>query len=98
MISGTYDVTLKTPMGVKKGQLILQDENGTLTGAMRVMGKENPFTPGICSGDRFSFSGALKTAVGRVAYDCDGTVTGGELTGVVKTKKGDLALAGKRTA
>lgn len=96
MVDGTYQVMLKTPMGVKKGELTLQDENGILTGFMTVMGKENPITPGTTDGIAFHFTGEMKTAVGKLAYDCSGSVNGEELTGTVKTKKGNLALSGKR--
>lgn len=96
MIDGSYQVMLKTPMGVKKGELILQSAEGVLSGKMIVMGKENPIGPGTTDGSAFRFSGEIKTAVGKLAYECTGNVSGDALSGVAKTKKGDLALSGKR--
>lgn len=96
MVSGTYNVMLKTPMGVKKGQLILSADGEVLTGSLVALGSENPIENGIANGDNFTFSGELKTAMGKTAFDCNGTVDGDAITGSVKTKKGTLALTGKR--
>lgn len=96
MIDGTYAINIKTPMGLKKGELTLAGKDGVLTGKMVALGKENDINPGTYDGDHFAFSGELKTAVGKLAYDLSGTVNGDELSGVAKTKKGDLTLKGTR--
>lgn len=98
MISGTYSINLKTPLGVKKGELTLEENSGVLTGRMNALGKENSIEPGTCVGNDFTFSGKLKTAVGLLAYECSGTVDGDTLAGVAKTKKGDLQMKGTRKA
>jgi len=96
MVEGTYNVMLKTPMGVKKGELVLIPEGDVLNGKLVVMGQENPIEPGKTDGTKFSFSGELKTAVGKMSYECAGNVEGDAITGSVKTKKGTLTLTGKR--
>lgn len=98
MISGIYSIDLKTPLGVKKGELTLKENGSVLTGKMNALGKENAIDPGTCEGNDFAFSGKLKTAVGLLAYECSGTVDGDTLVGVAKTKKGDLQLKGTRKA
>lgn len=94
MVNGSYQVKLRTPLGVKKGELVLQSQGDVLTGRMIVMGKENEIGPGTVNGDSFRFEGKLKTAVGELAYVCSGSVHENELTGTVKTKKGDMPLSG----
>ncbi len=96
MVDGTYNVMLKTPIGVKKGELVLISDGNILNGKMIVLGQENAFIPGKTDGTAFSFSGELKTAVGKMAYDCSGSVEGDAITGSVKTKKGTLTITGKR--
>lgn len=96
MITGKYEVSLKTPMGLKKGELILSDAEGIITGKMVVMGKENEIDPGKSDGDNLTFSGKLKTAMGVVPYTCEASVSGGTISGTVKTKKGDMSLTGNR--
>ena len=98
MITGTYEVSLKTPMGVKKGDLTLSDTDGVITGKMVVMGKENDIDPGKADRDSLTFSGKLKSAIGVVSYTCEASVDGDIINGTVKTKKGDMALTGKRKA
>ena len=96
MITGKYEVSLKTPMGLKKGELILSDAEGLITGKMVVMGKENEIDPGKSNGENFTFSGKLKTAMGVVPYTCEASISGEAISGTVKTKKGDMALTGHR--
>lgn len=96
MVAGTYEVTLKTPMGPKKGELVLKEDGSVLTGKMVVMKKENPLGPGTVDGDEFSFDGKLKTSVGMTSYICTGRVQGDAISGEVITKKGNLQLTGTR--
>ena len=96
MITGKYEVSLKTPMGLKKGELILNEEDSIITGNLVVMGKENEINPGKSDGENFTFSGKLKTAMGVVPYTCEASISGEEISGTVKTKKGDMALTGHR--
>lgn len=96
MIDGTYQVILKTPMGAKKGELILKNENGILSGSMTALGKSNLLNPGTTDGQCFEFSGELQTAVGKLAYECKGQVKDDAISGIAKTKKGNMALSGKK--
>ena len=38
MVSGTYEIMMKTPMGVKKGQMILNEDGEKLSGAFVIKG------------------------------------------------------------
>lgn len=96
MIDGIYNVMLKTPMGVKKGELIFQEDGSSLTGKLVVMGNDNHFETCSADGNNFTFTGEIKTAVGKVAYECTGKVEGDNIEGTAKTKKGNLSLSGKR--
>lgn len=91
-----YKVILKTPMGAKKGELILKNENGILTGSITALGKTNELTSGTTDGKNFQFSGELRTAVGKLAYNCSGKIEGDTITGVAATKKGSMAMSGER--
>ncbi|AQP41316.1 Uncharacterised protein [Streptococcus gallolyticus] len=96
MIDGNYNVILKTPMGAKKGELHLEATNDVLTGNITVGGKGTALENGTVSGDNFSFSGSLKSALGNITYDCSGTVEENALVATVKTKKGNFQLKGNR--
>lgn len=94
MFNETYTVKLKTPMGIKKGDLVFSADGTILNGKLLVMGHENSFEGGSVEENRFNFSGEIKTAMGKVAYECTGSIDGEKLTGVAKTKKGELFLDG----
>ncbi len=96
MVNGTYQVIMKTPMGAKKGELSLQESDDRLDGQMIIMGKENPIESGAVDGGHVTFSGALKTAVGRMTYEADLQISGDELSGTAKTNKGNFRLTGSR--
>ena len=81
MIDGTYNVMLKTTMGVKKGELIFSGEDSVLTGKLVVMGNDNLFETISLDGNNFK---------------CTGSVEGDNIEGVAKTKKGNMSLSGKR--
>ena len=96
MIEGKYDIIMKTPMGAKKGAVILHVNGDSLSGYLDVLGNRNKFENGTVNGDSCMFSGELKTAVGKVAYVVEGCVDGDTLTAVSKTKKGDMQITGTR--
>lgn len=96
MIDGTYNVMLKTPMGVKKGELIISSENSVMTGKLVVMGNDNLLETVNIDGNHFIFTGEIKTAMGKVSYQCTGSVDGDNIEGIAKTKKGNMSLSGKR--
>lgn len=98
MIGGTYTIVLKTPMGAKKGELWLEEHEGVLTGRLTALGEVNELHPGRCDAGRFDFAGELKTAVGRVAFTCSGSVDGDRILAVAKSTKGDIKITGERKA
>lgn len=91
-----YDLILKTPMGAKKGELIFEIDGDQLNGKIIVKGEENPFSNGTIRDNNFSFSGVLKSSVGKMEYEATGQVDGDTLRGEAKAKKGTIQLTGKR--
>lgn len=98
MIDGKYDIIMKTPMGAKKGTAILHVNGNSVSGCLDVLGNSNTFENGTVNRDSCTFSGELKTAMGKIAYVVEGNVDGDTLTGTSKTKKGDFKITGKRIA
>lgn len=94
MIDGKYAVVLKTPLGAKKGKLILKSEEDKLTGTMLALGSKEEIQNGKVSDNHFSFEGSFKTALGKLDYQAEGSYKNNSLLGVAKTKKGNFALKG----
>lgn len=54
---------------------------------MMARGKENAIEPDRVDGNRFTFSGKLKTPVGMTKYTCEGEVSGDESKARLKQRK-----------
>ena len=96
MIDGKYNIIMKTPMGLKKGNVTLNAEGNSISGSLEILGKINTFENGTTDGKQCTFSGNLQTAMGKIAYVVEGTVEGDTLTAISKTKKGDMQITGSR--
>ena len=95
-INGTYDVVISTPMGNMDSSVVLVVDGTSLSGKITFMKKENDFTDGtIDENGNISFKGDLKTPIGKMAYTITGTVSGGKVEAIAKTKMGDLAIKSK---
>lgn len=95
MIDGTYNVTVCTPLGARKGVVELTDDDGTLTAKVDVKGRSQTAV-GTVDGAIFTFSGTMKTPVGLLDYRIGGQVNGDDITAVCATPKGRFSVNGKR--
>jgi hypothetical protein len=96
MIEGKYNIIVKTPLGPKKGSIVLSVKENSLSGTIELFGKQNTFDNGTINGNQCSFSGNLQSPVGKVAYETNGTIDGDSLTANAKTKQGDMPITGTR--
>lgn len=96
MTSNEYRVSIETPMGAMDGKVVANIDGASLSGTIRFMGKDNAFTGGSIdeSGNLF-FQGTLKTPMGGMNYAITGTLAGGVIDAVAKTKMGDLKIRSK---
>jgi len=95
-VAGTYDVTVKTPLGDQKGQLTVVPEgdgwSGQLSGALGQV----PITGGRVAGDTLTWQMSITTPM-PLSLDCEATVSGDRLSGTVKAGAfGSMALEGVR--
>ena len=97
-MSGTYNVTLHTPMGGQKGTVTLVDDHGTLSGSIRAMGSTSFFRNGKALGNSFEFSGILSIGFFQLRYRAKGTVEGDIIKAVATTDSGTFQINGTRAA
>ena len=50
-VDGTWKITMSTPMGERKADLVLQSSGSTLTGTQGADGQSGPIFDGTASGD-----------------------------------------------
>lgn len=96
MIQGKYSVSLKTPMGLKKGVITLDVKGNSLSGSLEVFGKVNTFENGIVNGNNIKFSGVLQIPFGKIPYEVEGTIDGNKVKAIVKTAKSTMEAIGER--
>ncbi len=91
-----YSIQLHSPLGIKKGELVLHyDENG-LTGKLNIMRDECDIYNITASGDTLEFCCDIKTIIGDISCDVRLTDKGGSLYGITQTNKGCMAVTGLR--
>ena len=77
---------MQVPIGERCGTMSWEEENGSLSGVLEIMGYQNPFTGRITSGDGFVsektvvLEGKMVTPVREIPYTAEGYVTGGRIT------------------
>ena len=95
-VDGTYETTVKTPMGPQAGKLELKAEGNVLTGSMQGMMGTDPIQNGTVNGDEFEFMVETKSPMGPLKLNVKGKVEGNEIIGEVKTPFGPAPMTGKR--
>jgi hypothetical protein len=96
-VAGTYDVTIKTPMGDQKGKLTINPAGDSFTGSVTsdMMGSME-ITDGKVAGDTISWTMDMKVPM-PMTLECDATVDGDAISGSIKAGMfGSMAMAGTR--
>lgn len=79
-IIGTWDVTLKTPIGTLNAVYIFTDAEGALAGTASTTSETVPLAAIVCDGPRVTWRQSVTRPI-RLNLDFDVTVAGRTLTG-----------------
>ncbi len=96
-VSGTYNVTVNSPMGAQSGTLTVNAEGDSFTGNMSspMMGSMD-IAGGSVSGNTLTWKMDMKVPM-PMTLDCEATVDGDAISGQVKAGAfGSMALSGSR--
>lgn len=95
-VAGTWNVTVKTPMGEQKGTLTVEPNGDTFTGRLESSMGAAEVNDGKVSGDSLTWKMDMKVPM-PMTLDCEATVSGDTLSGAVKAGAfGSMALEGVR--
>lgn len=95
-VAGTYDVTVKTPMGNQQGTLTVTPDGDAFSGELVSPMGRSAITGGTVSGDRLTWQMGITSPM-PLTLDCEATITGDTLSGSVKAGVfGSMALEGVR--
>lgn len=95
-VSGTFAMTLHTPIGEQQGRLVLIERDGALSGTVSNPKGSAEFTGGTVSGGHVEFQAKLPTPLGRVKASVSGDVDGDVFTGTAKIPLGKVGIEGVR--
>ncbi|WP_027399439.1 hypothetical protein [Anaerovorax odorimutans] len=96
MIDGLYKITLKSPLGLKYGKMIIESQDNELSGTLEILNNINQIKGRILSVDDFEIYGEIKTPVGHVNYKLEGKMIKEDFKGIVKSSKGLMKLKGDK--
>ncbi len=95
-VAGTYEVSVKTPMGDQGGTFTVVVDGDSFSGSLNGGMGSMDVTGGTVSGNTLSWKMDMKVPM-PMTLDCTATVDGDALTGDVKAGVfGSMPLTGKR--
>jgi hypothetical protein len=96
-VDGTWNLTLKTPMGDRPVTVTLTTEGNDLSGSFESPQGTQTFDGGTASGDEATWSTMFNGAMGEMKLDFVGTVDGDNIDGTVQFGQfGSGAFSGTR--
>ena len=95
-IAGTYNVTVKTPVGPQEGTLSLNVDGNSLSGKLENPSGSSEFTDGVVNDQHVQFTVKIKTPLGRLKALVTGTIEGDRFTGTAKLPLGTAIIEGSR--
>jgi hypothetical protein len=93
-----YTVVLQGQLGPRAGELLLQEEAGTVSGELYLLSCRNRFSGSVLQNGKYLISGALRSRVDKEPYDAIFTVRQGRLSGGLVTRHGCWDLTGVELA
>lgn len=95
-VTEEFEVIMSTPVGNINGKVVTYIHGDRVSGSISFMGQENEFKDGNIDRDgNVTFSGEMKTPIGKMAYTSTGKVVGGKIEAVAKTKLGTIQIKSK---
>lgn len=91
-VSGTYDISSESPMGVMESVLIINKDG---TGSLDSMMGKIEFDEANISGNQFDFSVTAETPMGDMDMSYTGVVDGNAVSGEIENLMGGNSFSGK---
>jgi len=95
-ITGTWNLTLNSPLGDQAARLDLHETEGTFQGTLTGKGDPTPLEGLTVNGTDVAFSADADTPVGRLNLSFTGAVAGDGISGKYSTPFGAFEFTGTR--
>jgi hypothetical protein len=95
-VTGTWNLTINSPLGAQPATLQIQESGGAYQGTLTGKADPAPAEQLKVDGTSLSFSADADTPVGKLKLDFSGTVTGDSIAGKYQTPFGAFDFSGTR--
>ena len=95
-VTGTYKLTINTPMGTRTPTLILKEEGGALSGTFAGQMGTTEFSGGTAEGNSVKFDVSISAMGQEITLSFSGTIEGDSISGSVNTPRGASEFTGTR--
>ncbi|MBU4317626.1 MAG: hypothetical protein KKF30_10155 [Proteobacteria bacterium] len=95
-ITGTYILSLQTPMGTQTPTLKLKEDGGKVSGSMAGPMGSNEFDNGTANGNAVTWEMKISAMGQNIALSCNALVDGDAISGKMTSPMGALDFTGKR--
>jgi hypothetical protein len=95
-VTGTWNLTMNSPLGDQAARLDIHDAGGVLQGTLTGKGDPTPVQRLEVNGSNVTFAADADTPVGRLNLAFDGAVTGDAIAGKYSTPFGAFDFSGTR--
>jgi hypothetical protein len=96
MVDGRYNISLQTPIGSMRGNIILVTDGEKLSGFLEINGGRHPFSGGTVQGENCSFASNFRTPFGSVRVEIRATVHDDLFKATGRTSMGMITATGHR--
>lgn len=93
----SYALEMETPLGRRRGRLELDLQGASVNGLLTMFTRTTPIQDGSHSGSRITFRGEMRTLMGPLAYQAEGTLLSNALALEIVTEQGRYPTKGVLT-
>lgn len=90
-----YEIEMTVPLGVRTGTMIMEEQNGNVSGTMEILGYVTTFLGKIVK-KRFEITGTLRTKMREIAYRGYGHLDGEEVWLQLESEKSVYEIRGHK--
>ena len=94
MCERIFQITMKVPLGERPGKMRWEEEGGSLSGFLEIMGHKNPFSGQMSSEKIIKIEGTLVTLIRNIPFSAEGMIENGHLKMAITEVRHTYSLEG----
>lgn len=94
MLCTAYSVSMRTPIGVRRGHMTVYQRPGKISGYLDILNHEEPFTGTVDEEGNCEITGKIVTLIRTICYTATGRITPDSLTLSISDERHVLEITG----